>query len=49
MTKKPKPVTMDFNYEFQLQGIVKSSPKTDFEFEYPNKVKVKSRAIHWTP
>ena len=44
-----EPATMDFNYEFQLEGIVKSSPKTDFEFEYPNKVKVKSRAVHWTP
>ena len=44
-----EPATMNFNYEFQLEGIVESSPKTDFEFEYPNKVKVKSSAVHWTP
>jgi Gram-negative bacterial TonB protein C-terminal len=44
-----EPATMEFNYEFQLEGIVESSPKTDFEFEYPNRVKVKSSAVHWTP
>jgi len=44
-----EPATMDFNYEFRLEGIVKSSPKTDFEFEYPNKITVKSSTVHWTP
>jgi hypothetical protein len=43
------PAAIDFRYDFKLEGVVQSNPKTDFEFEYPNEVRVKSSALHWLP
>jgi TonB family protein len=44
-----EPSQIEFKYVFQLEGVIESNPRTDFEFEYPNKVTVTSRAVHWTP
>jgi TonB family protein len=46
---QPTTTQLDFNYTFVLNGVAVSCPNTDFEFEYPNKVTVKSQALHWTP
>jgi TonB family protein len=47
--KSSEPAELEFNYECKLEGVVKSNPKTDFVFEHPNKITLKSSAVHWTP
>jgi TonB family protein len=43
------PKTIDFTYEFKLEGEVEEHPRTIFRYEHPYKVIVESQAVHWMP
>jgi TonB family protein len=40
---------MDFTYVFKLEGEALTTPPTDFVYEYPDKVMVTSKPLHWKP
>lgn len=41
--------TIEFSYEFKLDGKVREKPSTHFRYEHPYKAIVGSQAQHWMP
>jgi len=41
--------TLEFTYDFRLEGAVADHPITRFRYEHPNRVIVISPAVQWTP
>lgn len=41
--------TIEFTYEFKLEGKAQEKPSTHFRYEHPYKVTVVSQAQHWMP
>jgi TonB family protein len=47
--RRETPKTIDFTYEFRLDGETESKPKSIFRYEHPYRVIVTSEAPRWTP
>jgi TonB family protein len=47
--RPPSETEMEFRYLFKLESEAIASPPTDFVYEYPNRVTVTSKPLHWMP